>query len=101
MFVTKMIFDLFQRVGPPVLLGSFPKEEFHQLCHLFISGFRVPGTFRESMTALFGAIQPIAAAHLDFSVLALNPFSMWYIECRSNPKAKCQSKPLSEMLHAP
>ena len=50
MFVTKMIFDLFQRVGPPVLLGSFPKEEFHQLCHLFISGFRVPGTFRESMT---------------------------------------------------
>ena len=88
MFVTKMIFDLFQRVGPPVLLGSFPKEEFHQLCHLFISGFRVPGTFRESMTALFGAIQPIAAAHLDFSVLALNPLSMWYIECRSNPKAK-------------
>ena len=88
MFVNKMIFDLFQRVGPPVLLGSFPKEEFHQLCHLFISGFRVPGTFRESMTALFGAIQPIAAAHLGFSVLALNPFSMWYIECRSNPKAK-------------
>ena len=52
MFVTKMIFDLFQRVGPPVLLGSFPKEEFHQLCHLLISGFRVPGTFRESMTII-------------------------------------------------
>ena len=68
---------------------------------MLISGFREPGTFRESMTALFGAIQPIAAAHLDFIVLALNPLSMWYIECRSNTKAKCQSKPLSEMLHAP
>ena len=83
------------------MLGPFSKEEFHQLWHLLISGFRVPGTFRESMTALFGAIQPIAAAHLGFSVLALNPLSMWYIECRSNTKAKCQSKPLSEMLHAP